>query len=227
MDDVVKLNFHQKRLDMITTAILLLLLFLSVLFRASPVDFMNPGFPILDKSDLRTSDMFILVDPPFPRRTTPINDGSKTRYEIFFQIEDSSQIFPDSDGNMRQVNFTGDQYLTRFSNAEDSTQALEQAYKKYVEDEGDFPVLRTDIPVTKFSSKADHSLLWCNQYSDEPGFDTKEVQSCYYWSVYGPFFSEIRISMWPIVGGGRQYSVELFQKVITDAENKILLKINH
>ena len=224
MDDVMRSRstHPQRHLDITISIILTLLLILSILFRISPIDFMNFGFPILRQGDLKFTEKFILFDPPIPKRTTGVYNTNKIRYEIFFQVQDSSQVFPDSNGTMRPVGFTGHQYLSRFSNTMAAVMSLEQSYKEYVEDEGDFPVLRTDVPLKKFNSKADNYLLWCNQYSRDIDFNVEEVHSCYFWSVYDNNFSQIRISMWPIAGGGRQYSIDLFEEIIIRAENKLL-----
>jgi hypothetical protein len=222
LDDVMNITPSQKQLDIIISTILMLILLLSFSFRASPISFINPGFPILRADDLSFSDKFFLDGRPKPKRITNLYDFNEVTYELVFHLQDTSQVFPDSDGEMRTTGFSIFQFVTRFSNLMEAEKALQQLHKEYIENEGDFPLLITDIPLARFSSMADKYLLWCEQYSHEFVFNAEEVQSCYYWAVYGRYLSRVRLSMWPIVGGGRRYSLELFNELITLAEGKML-----
>jgi hypothetical protein len=220
----MKLGSNQKRLDIIISGILLLFLLLASLYRFSPIDFMNPGFPILRGDDLKFSDRFLLPGYPKPKRSTDVYDFSKVTYEIVFRLEDTSQVFPDNEGEMETTGFSVFQFVSRFSNPNEAERALQQLYEEYVKSEGDLPIRITDIPIAGFSSKADKYLLWC-EGSRELTFSAEEVHSCYYWAVYDPYLSRTSVSMWPIRGWGRQFSLDLFIKIITAAETKIISKI--
>jgi hypothetical protein len=225
MDDVMKQSIQQKRLDMILSAILILFLLLAFLYRSSPIDFLNPGFPILKPGDLELAEKFQIPEGhPQPKRITNIHDGSEITYELVFHVEDTSQVFPDGDGGMTTTGFSVFLFVTRFPNSNEAEKALQELYIKYEEMEGDFPLRITNIPLESFTSKADDHLLWCNQYSRELMFNAEEVHACYYWAVYDRYLSRTRLSMWPIVGAGRQFSLELFSELINHAENEFLSK---
>ena len=215
----MRLSPDQQRLDIILSLILSLLLFLSFLYRSSPVDFMNPGFPILRGADLRISENFLPLDSLSPKRLTNVYDSSKVRYEIDFHLIPE---LPVGSGYSTTPAYHGFQTLTRHTNKNEANAALKSAYQEYLEYEGGFPIPISDVPLKNFVSQADTYLLWCAQYSHEPIFDAEKVETCYYWAVYDSYFSEFRL----FVEGEKLYPLDLFTEIITRAENKIRSKVN-
>src|SRR5688572_3820852 len=196
----MKHNLLRKFLDIFVSVFLLLLLIFSFIFRSSPIDFMNPGFPILRGGDVRLSEKFLLLSQADPLRLTEVHDFGKVTYETTFQVENKSLVFPNGSP------YHGTQTLTRFSNVNDVEKALHQSYQEYSDYEGDFPIPITNIPLKDFVSKADYYLLWCGQYSKEPIFDAGKINTCYYWAVYGLYLSQFRL----FVSRGGDYPLDLF-----------------
>lgn len=144
-DEYMKSTLEQKRLDIMITAILLLLLLLAGIFRASPLDFMNPGFPILRTDELGFSEDFLLVGEPEIERATSVYDFSEVRYYLVFRMNQNVVQRP---GNFKYLH--GVQFLTRFSSPDEAAQALQNSYKKYLDHEENFLIQITDVPLDGF-----------------------------------------------------------------------------
>ena len=212
-----------KRIDQIGISLLMLFLVLSLLFRASPISIMNPGFPILRQSNWGCLMSFSFGCKP-PERITNVYDYSKVSYVSLFHVEDYSQT---------DTSFTVVHTVTRFSNSTEAMNALKSSYEIYVNEHLPNPDYElshkfiTNIPNLTFSSKADKYYLWCEQLSPNkdfayvPEYVGEKVDTCYYWSTYGRFYSELRVSMWPIAGGGRHFAVEIFSDALHRADRKL------
>jgi len=202
-----------KRMDQIGISLLSILLVLSFVFRVSPVSIMNPGFPILRQSlwDCLTN-LAYWCRPT--ERITDVYDFSKVSYESLFLVSDTSQP---------ETSFSIKHDVTRFSNSEEAMLALQTNYENYRNDNLYFRLI-IDIPGLNFTSGADQYYLWCEQLMREPSvsYAGESVTTCYYWSVYGRFYSELRLGMWPNIGGGRHFSIEMFGDVLNRADNKLV-----
>lgn len=203
---------QSKRIDQIGISFLSVLLILSFVFRVFPVSIMNPGFPIL-------THLFARIE-----RTTNLYDASKVSYSSIFSVSDNSQS---------ETSFSIKHGVTRFSSSTEAMAALQAGYNTYRSENLPNPEYElsvkfiTDIPDLSFASKADKYYLWCEQRSPNkdlsyvPAYAGEKVDTCYYWSVYGRFYSELRVSMWPISGSGRYFSVDIFNDALNRADRKL------
>jgi len=222
----MKHNFISKLvMDVIGIGLLALFLYLSLAFRASPISFMDPGFPILSESDWKPVPPNVLGWPEYPERFVSKDKFSEVAYYSQFYLDDYSQMFPNPyvPTRIEPTNFSSDQIVIRYSEAEYAQAALQNNYEEYLSSLKPYKYLIVDIPGLDFSSKADAHYIWCDQISadDKTTFDAVEVDACYYWAAYGGYFSRIRFHMWPFTGSGRQFSVELFNDVLNRADNKL------
>jgi len=219
-------DVRRKRTDIIGVSVLGALTVLSLAFRASPIAFMNPGFPILSYCDWLGVTCYFPTWHRFPRRTTSLYDFEKVAYYGEFYIDDNSQLFPDSHvpTQMHSARFLGYHTVTWYSNEGEAAKTLDADYEAYVVNNGSFPLLITDIPDLDFVSAADRYYLWCEQYSREATtttFSAEEAHTCFYWAAFGPYLSELRLYMSPPPGGGLHYSLEILAEVLQRADSKL------
>ena len=212
--------------DIIGISLLALLLYFSLAFRASPVSFMNPGFPILSENDwMPESSSISLLWQEYPQRFVSEDEFSEAAYYSQFYLDDYSQMFPNPyvPTRIEPTTFSSDQVVIRYSEADYALAALQNSYEEYLSSLKPYQYLIADIPSLDFSSKADAYQIWCEQISadDKTTFDAMDVNACYYWAVYGRYYSAIRFHMWPFRGSGRQFSVKLFSDVLNRADNKL------
>jgi hypothetical protein len=201
-----------KYIDQIGISSLGIFLILSFVFRVSPASIMNPGFPILRKSVLN----FSIVGMPYwfevPQRTTSVYDFSKVSYESLFLLSDNSQA---------DTSFSVKHDVTRFSNSAEAMATLQANYESYSNET--LYRLITSIPNLDFTSRANSYYLWCEQPKREEStsYVGESISTCYYWAVYGRYYSELRVNMWPIVGSGRHFSIEIFNDYLFRADRKL------
>ncbi len=221
----MKTNFSSKYLDVIGIGFLALFLYLSLAFRASPISFMNPGFPILSNNDWTPAPSVTLKWNKYPQRIVSEDKFSEVAYISRFNLNDFSQMFPNpyTPTLTEPTAFYGFHTVIRYSEASHAISALQSNYKEHINGLEPYQYLITEIPGLDFSGKADKYYIWCEQISanDKTVFDTVDVDTCYYWAVYGKYYSEIRFFMWPFRGAGRQFSVELFNDVLNRADDKL------
>jgi hypothetical protein len=125
------------------------------------------------------------------------------------------------------------QKVTRFSSSTDAMTTLQASHDTYLNEHLPNPEYElsykfvSDIPNLSFSSKADKYYLWCEQLAPNkdpayiPTYAGEKVDTCYYWSVYGRFYSELRVSMWPVRGSGRYFSIDIFNDALNRADEKL------
>jgi hypothetical protein len=212
--------------DIIGISLLALFLYLSLAFRASPVSLMNPGFPILSSRDWMPEVPSISIDwHEYPQRFISEEKFSEVAYVSQFSLDDASQMFPNPYTPTRKeaTAFSGFQTVIRYSGSDNARSALRNNYAEYSGKLKSHQILITEIPGLNFSSQADEYYIWCQQISadDKTTFDPVDVDICYYWAVYGRYYSEIRFFMWPFRGSGRQFSVSLFNDVLNRADSKL------
>jgi hypothetical protein len=214
-----------KLADKIGISLLTLLLFLSLAFRASPVTFMNPDFPILSDSDWKPWYAITLSWHEYPKRFISDDKFSEVAYISIFQLQDQTQMFSDPyvPTKTYPIGFSGFQTVIRYSDTKYALAAMQNNYEEYMRDLEPYDLI-TDIPDLKFSSGADKYYIWCDQLSpdNKTTFDAVDVETCYYWAVYGRYYSEIRFFMWPVGGFPYEFSVELFNDVLDRADKKLL-----
>lgn len=212
-------------IDLIGIGLLALFLYLSLAFRNSPISFMNPGFPILSENDWKAASPNVLDWTKYPERFVSEDKFSEVAYYSQFYLDDYSQMFPNPyvPTRIEPTNFSSDQIVIRYSETDYALAALQNNYEEHLSSLKPYQYLITDIPGLDFSSKADAHYIWCEQISadDKATFDAVEVDACFYWAAYGRYFSRIRFHMWPFVGSGRQFSVELFNDILNRADNKL------
>jgi hypothetical protein len=223
--DFMNLNsFSKLVMDVIGIGLLALFLYFSLAFRASPISFMDPGFPIISESDWNLAPPDILSWPQYPERFVSEDEFSEAAYSSQFNLDDYSQMFPNpfTPTRIEPTDFVGFQTVIRYSERDHAQSAFQDAYAEYV-DKLTYQNLITEIPGLNFSSKADMYDIWCDQISADrkTTFDPEDVGTCYYWAVHGRYFSRIRFSLSSVHGLGRQFSVEMFNDILNRAEHKL------
>ena len=219
-------NVLSRRLmDMIGIGLLALFLYFSLAFRASPISFMDPGFPIISESDWTPTPSLTLDWQEYPQRFVSEDQFSEVAYSNVLHLDDHSQMFPNpfTPTRIEPTNFVSFHIVIRYTERDHAQLAFQDAYAEYI-DKLTYQILIPEIPGLKFSSKADTYQIWCDQISADrkTTFDPEQVGTCYYWAVHGRYFSQIRFHMWPFRGSGRQFSVELFNDILNRAETKLV-----
>jgi len=221
----MKPKLMSKYLDILGIVFLTLFLYLSVAFRASPISFMNPGFPILSEDDWTSAPSITLNWNEYPQKYVSKDKFSEVAYIGRFHLDDYSQMVPNPyvPTRLEPTNFSGFHTVIKYSEANYAISTLHSNYKKHINELKTLEYIITEIPGLNFSSRANAYYIWCEQISavNKGVFDTETVGPCFYWAVYGEYYSEIRFSMWPFRGDGRQYSVELFNDVLNRADKKL------
>ena len=182
---------------------------LGVGFHTSPISLIDPGFPILGGMPLR--------------QFSPKGDDTVT-YCSDWRLLDEEQIFPDPDtGTLEPVSFSVFHCVTRFTDPAAALATLEDRYASLTAWEIASDRMVTEIPGLEFESRADRFYLWCENLSPETRglYDPENVRDCTYLSVWGPYFSKLDFGMWPIAGGGRQFSVPLLEDVLRSVNDKL------
>lgn len=193
-----------KRIDETIVSLLIIFLAFSFLFRVSSVSIMNPGFPVLRQS-IWSCFMPDGCEPPV--RNTNVYDFNKVSYKSFFDITDNSQA---------KTTFSVLHTVTRFSNTAEAMAAFQTNYEIYRSK--NVYELVTNIPGLDFTSKANKYYLWC-EYISNPAIVVK-VDTCYYWSVYGRFYSELRVSV--AEGHGQTpFSIDVFNDYLNRTDHKL------
>jgi hypothetical protein len=214
----------KRMVDVIGIGLLALFLYLSLAFRASPVSFMDPGFPILSNSDWNPTPSITLDWQEYPQRFVSKDKFSEAAYSSRFYLYDDSQMFPNpfTPTRIEPTDFIGLQTVIRYGGRDHAQSAFQDDYAEYV-GTLTYHILITEIPGLNFSSKADAYDIWCDQISADrkTTFDPEDVDNCYYWAVHGRYFSKIRFSTASVHGLGRQFSMELFNDVLNRADNKL------
>jgi len=222
----MNLNIILKRLvDMIGIGLLALSVYLSFAFRASPISFMDPGFPILTENDWNPAPSNLLDWTRDPKKFVSGDEFSEVAYSSQFNLYDYSQMFPNpfTPTRIEPTGFVAIQTVIRYSGRDRAQSAFQDAYAEYVR-QLTYQILITEIPGLNFSSKADIYHIWCDQISVDrkTTFDAEDVGACYYWAVHGRYFSRTRFSLSSVHGLGRLFSVEMFNDVLNRAENKLV-----
>lgn len=216
-------NLNSKLVDIVGIIFLALFLFLSLMFRASPIAFMNPGFPILSNSDWTPASPITLSWNDYPQRFVSEDNFSEVAYISTIQLQDQTQMFTDpyAPTETYPIGFSVFQSVKRYSDNGHAMAAMQNDYEKYLASLKPYQKLIKNIPGLNFSSGADKFYIWCDQISSDhkTTFDAVDVDTCYYWAVYGRYSSEIRSYLWPI--GGYRFSVDLFNDVLHRADNKL------
>lgn len=222
----MKLNILSKRLvDLITIGLLAVSVYLSLAFRASPISFMDPGFPILTEKDWNPASPNLLDWTRDPQRFISKDEFSEVAYSSQINLDDYSQMFPNpfTPSRIEPTDFVVIQTVIRYSGPDPAQLAFQNAYAEYI-GKLTYEILIPEIPGLDFSSQADMYRIWCDQISVDrkTTFDPEEVGACYYWAVHGRYFSRTRFSLLSVHGLGRQFSVEMFNDILSRAEYKLV-----
>lgn len=222
----MNLNVILKRLvDLIAISLLALSVYLSFAFRASPISFMDPGFPILSESDWNLVSPNLLDWTRDPKRFVSRDEFSEAAYSSQINLDDYSQMFPNpfTSTRIEPTDFVALQTVIQYSGRDQAQLAFQEAYAEYVR-QLTYQILIAEIPGLNFSSKADMYHIWCDQISADrkTTFDPEDVGACYYWAVHGRYFSRTRFSLSSVHGLGRQFSVEMFNDILNRAEYKLV-----
>ena len=213
-------KFSSMRMDVIGIAVLSAFLFIGLFFRASPISIMNPGFPILSESDWKPMPLVALDFNKNPQRFISENNFGAVGYSSLFRISGYSRMLPNPSysAQMEPVEFLIYHIVVRYDEAGYSIPKLQDDYKKHIDELTRQDYLITEIPGLDFVSRADAYYIWCEQIpGDSEGvFHPERVESCYYWAVYGRYYSLLRFSQ-----GIEIVSVDLFNDILKRTDEKL------